>query len=104
MTGMYGPFVGTRDRRNAMVVKFGIAAVLVAVIALSAAALAQQTGGTAAEAQAMLIKAIAAGKGDKAKRSTCSTREKADFGIETFTCFVQMLATARSLQLAMPTS
>ena len=50
-----------------MVGKFGIAAVLVAVIALSAAALAQQTGGTAAEAKAMLIKAIAAVKADKAK-------------------------------------
>ncbi len=50
-----------------MVGKFGIAAVLVAVIALSAAAFAQQTGGTAAEAKAMLIKAIAAVKADKAK-------------------------------------
>src|SRR5580658_4848974 len=67
MTGMYGPFVGTRDRRNAMVGKFGIAAVLVAVIALSAAAFAQQSRGTANEAKAMLIKAIAAVRADKAK-------------------------------------
>jgi len=50
-----------------MVGKFGIAAVLVAVIALSAAAFAQQSRGTANEAKAMLIKAIAAVRADKAK-------------------------------------
>ena len=50
-----------------MVRKFGIAAVLAAVIALSPAAFAQQTRGTAAEAKAMLIKAIAAVKADQAK-------------------------------------
>ena len=50
-----------------MVRKFGIAAVLAAVIALSPAAFAQQTRGTADEAKAMLIKAIAAVKADKAK-------------------------------------
>ena len=48
-----------------MVRKF--AAVLAAVIALSPAAFAQQTRGTADEAKAMLIKAIAAVKADKAK-------------------------------------
>src|ERR1700728_3949497 len=67
MTGMYGPFVGTRDRRNAMVGKFGIAAVSAAFIALSPAASAQQSHGTADEAKAMLIKAIAAVKADEAK-------------------------------------
>jgi hypothetical protein len=50
-----------------MVRIFGIAAVLAAVIALSSAAFAQQTHGTADEAKAMLIKAIAAVKADKAK-------------------------------------
>jgi hypothetical protein len=50
-----------------MVGKFGIAAMLVAVIAHSAAAFAQQSHGTADEAKAMLIKAIAAVKADKAK-------------------------------------
>jgi hypothetical protein len=50
-----------------MVRKFGIAAALTAVIALSPAAVAQQTRGTADEAKAMLLKAIAAVKADKAK-------------------------------------
>jgi hypothetical protein len=47
--------------------KFGIAAVLVAVNALSPVAFAQQTRGTADEAKAMLMKAIAAVKADKSK-------------------------------------
>jgi hypothetical protein len=61
------PFVGGRDKRNAMVRKFVIAAASAAVIALSPAAFAQQTGGTADEAKAMLMKAVAAVKADKAK-------------------------------------
>ena len=50
-----------------MVREFGIAAALAAAIALSPAAFAQQTHGTADEAKAMLVKAIAAVKEDKAK-------------------------------------
>jgi hypothetical protein len=51
-----------------MVRKFMIAAAAsAAVIRLTSAAFAQQTGGTADEARAMLIKAIAAVKADKAK-------------------------------------
>ncbi len=50
-----------------MVRKFMIAAVSTAVIALSPAAFAQQTGGTADEAKAMLMKAVAAVNADKAK-------------------------------------
>ena len=50
-----------------MVRKFVIAAVSAAVIALSPAAFAQQTGGTADEAKAMLMKAIAAVRVDEAK-------------------------------------
>jgi hypothetical protein len=50
-----------------MVRKFMIAAAPAAVIALSPAAFAQQTGGTADEAKAMLMKAVAAVKADKAK-------------------------------------
>jgi Single Cache domain 2 len=44
-----------------------IAAASVAILALSPAAFAQQPGGTAAEAKAMLTKAVAAVKADKAK-------------------------------------
>ena len=50
-----------------MVRKFVIAAVSAAVFALSPAAFAQQTGGTADEAKAMLMKAVAAVRADKAK-------------------------------------
>ena len=50
-----------------MVGHFGIAAVLAAVIAVSPAAFAEETGGTADEAKAMLVKAIAAVRSDKAK-------------------------------------
>jgi hypothetical protein len=44
-----------------------IAAVSAAALLLSPAAFAQQSGGTAAEAKAMLMKAVAAVKADKAK-------------------------------------
>jgi hypothetical protein len=50
-----------------MVHKFLIAVASVAVIALSPRAFAQQTHGTADQAKAMLMKAIAAVKADKAK-------------------------------------
>ncbi len=50
-----------------MVRKFVIAAVSAAVLALSHAAFAQQTGGTADEAKAMLMKAVAAVKADKTR-------------------------------------
>src|ERR1700689_4739749 len=87
-----------------MVRKLIIVAVPAAVIVLSPPASAQQTGGTADEARAMLMKALAAVKADEAKRSRCSTRERADFEIEISTCFAQMLTTARSLRLAIATS
>jgi hypothetical protein len=50
-----------------MVRRFVIVALSTAVIALSPAAFAQQTGGTADEAKAMLMKALAAVKADRAK-------------------------------------
>ena len=50
-----------------MVPKFMMAAAPAAVIALSPAAFAQQAGGTAEEAKAMLMKAIAAVRADEAK-------------------------------------
>jgi hypothetical protein len=50
-----------------MVRSFGIAAVLAGAVALSPAAFAQQTRGTADEAKAMLMKALAAVRADKAK-------------------------------------
>jgi hypothetical protein len=50
-----------------MVRKFTIAAASIAFLVLSPTAFAQQSGGTADEAKAMLMKAVAAVKADKAK-------------------------------------
>jgi single cache domain-containing protein len=50
-----------------MVSKLVIAAASAAVVAVSPAAFAEQTGGTADEAKAMLMKAIAAVRADEAK-------------------------------------
>ncbi|HWY81000.1 MAG TPA: cache domain-containing protein [Roseiarcus sp.] len=50
-----------------MVRKFMITVAPAAVVALSPAAFAQQTGGTAEEAKAMLMKAVAAVRADEAK-------------------------------------
>ena len=50
-----------------MIRKFTIAAASIAFLALSPTAFAQQSGGTADEAKAMLMKAVAAVKADKAK-------------------------------------
>jgi hypothetical protein len=50
-----------------MIRRFVIAVLSAAVIALSPAALGQQTGGTADEAKAMLMKALAAVKSDRVK-------------------------------------
>jgi hypothetical protein len=50
-----------------MVRQFMIAAACAAVIAVSPAAFAQETGGTADEARAMLTKAVAAVRADQAK-------------------------------------
>jgi hypothetical protein len=50
-----------------MVREYAIAALSAAIIPLSPAAFAQETGGTAAEARAMLMRAVAAVKADEAK-------------------------------------
>jgi hypothetical protein len=56
-----------KKRRKAVIRAFAIVAASAAVLALSTTAFAQQTGGTGDEAKAMLIKAVAAVKADKAK-------------------------------------
>jgi hypothetical protein len=62
-----------------MVGRFEIAALSAAVIALSPAAFAQQTGGTADEAKSMLMKAIAAVKADEAKALDMFNRGEGGF-------------------------
>jgi Single Cache domain 2 len=54
-------------KEETMIRTLTIAAVSAAVLMFSPAAFAQQTGGTADEAKAMLMKAVAAVKADKAK-------------------------------------
>ena len=56
-----------------------IAAVSAAVLLVSPAAFAQQTGGTADEAKAMLMKAVAAVKADKAKALDMFTKGEGGF-------------------------
>jgi len=56
-----------------------IAAVSVALLLVSPAAFAQQTGGTADEAKAMLMKAVAAVKADKAKALDMFTNGEGGF-------------------------
>ena len=74
-----------------MVRKFVIAAVSAAVVALSPAAFAQQTRGTAREAKAMLVKAIAAVKADKTKALEMFNKGEGGFRTGTSTCFAQTL-------------
>lgn len=62
-----------------MVGNFVIAAASAAVIALPPAAFAQRTHGTAAEAKAMLMKAIAAVKADEAKALAMVNRGEGGF-------------------------
>lgn len=56
-----------------------IAAVSAAVLLLSPAAFAQQSGGTAADAKAMLMKAVTAVKADKAKALEMFTKGEGGF-------------------------
>jgi hypothetical protein len=56
-----------------------ISAVSAAVLLVSPAAFAQQTGGTADEAKAMLLKAVAAVKADKAKALDMFTKGEGGF-------------------------
>jgi hypothetical protein len=80
-----------------------IAAVSAAVLMFSPAAFAQQTRGTADEAKAMLMKAVAAVKADKAKALDMFTTEKVDSEIGTYMFFALMPATASRSRMATPT-
>jgi hypothetical protein len=62
-----------------MVHNFVIAAVSATVIALSHTAFAQQTGGTAGEAKAALMKVVAAVKADRAKALDMFNRGEGGF-------------------------
>ena len=63
---------------------------------------AQQDHGTADEAKAMLLKAVAALKADKAKTLDLINKGEGGFWTAIYTCFAPMSATARQLPLATP--
>jgi hypothetical protein len=84
-----------------MIRALAIAAASAAVLMFSSAAFAQQTGGTANEAKAMLMKAVAAVKRTRPKRSICSTREKAGSWTGTSIRFAMRLMAHHLPQLRM---
>ena len=81
-----------------------ITAMSAAALFVSTAASAQQTGGTAVEARAMLTKAVAAVKEDKTKALDMFDKEGAGSGIGTSTFFVTVSATRSSSPLAIRTA
>src|ERR1700756_4851103 len=85
-----------------MVRKFMIAAASTAVIALSLAAFAQQTGGTADEAKAMLIKAVAAVNADKAKALEMFNNGEGGFRDRDLYVFCANLADGKIVALGNP--
>ncbi len=92
----YFGIVGTR---NASVVALGLALALGAPSQSSA----QQSGGTADEARAMLMKAAAAVKADKAKALDMFNKGEGGFLDRDFMSFAVMSAMGNPLQSATPT-
>ena len=76
-----------------MLRKVMILASLAMTLSTAASAQAQSDHGTAAEARAMLGKAVAAVKTDQTKALDSSTREKADSWTETFIHFASKSVT-----------
>jgi signal transduction histidine kinase len=79
-----------------------IAAASAAVIALSPAAFAQQTGGTAEEAKAMLMKAVAAVKADKAKALDMFNKGEGGFLDRDLYVFCANVSDAKTVALGNP--
>ena len=79
-----------------------IAAVSAAVLMFSPTAFAQQTGGTADEAKAMLMKAVAAVKADKAKALDMFNKGEGGFLDRDLYVFCAMSATPRLSRSATP--
>ena len=77
-----------------------IAAVSAAVLMFSATAFAQQTGGTPDEAKAMLMKAVAAVKADKAKALDMFNKGEGGFLDRDLYVFCILSPTASKLRLA----
>jgi hypothetical protein len=82
-----------------MIRSFIVVAASAAVLALSATAFAADHG-TADEAKAMLMKAVAALKADKAKTLDLIDKGEGGFLIATSMCFALTPATAKPLPLA----
>jgi hypothetical protein len=85
-----------------MVRKFMIAAASVAVLALSTNAFAQQTSGTADEAKAMLMKAVAAVKADKAKALDMFNKGEGGFLDRDLYVFCDNLSSGKNVAIGNP--
>jgi hypothetical protein len=87
-----------------MIRSFVITAMSAAALFVSTAAPAQQTGGTAVEARAMLTKAVAAVKEDKTKALDMFDKGGGGFRDRDLYVFVTVSATRSSSPLAIPTA
>jgi hypothetical protein len=85
-----------------MVRKFMIAAASVAVLALSTNAFAQQTSGTADEAKAMLMNAVAAVKADKAKALDMFNKGEGGFLDRDLYVFCDNLSSGKNVAIGNP--
>jgi hypothetical protein len=85
-----------------MVGRFMIAAASAAVLALSSTAFAQQTGGTAAEAKAMLRKAVAAVKADQAKALDMFNKGEGGFRDRDLYVFCDTLSDPKTVAIGNP--
>ena len=79
-----------------------IAAVSAAVLVFSPTAFAQQTGGTADEAKAMLMKAVAAVKADKAKALDMFNKGEGGFLDRDLYVFCQNLSDGKLVAIGNP--
>ncbi len=79
-----------------------IAAASAAVLALSPTAFAQQTGGTADEAKAMLMKAVAAVKADKAKALDMFNKGEGGFLDRDFYVFCENVSDGKAVATGSP--
>ena len=82
--------------------KFLIAAASIAIVALAPTAFAQQTGGTAAEAKAMLEKAVAAIKADKSKALDMFNKGQGGFLDRDLYVFCDSLADGKVVAMGNP--
>jgi hypothetical protein len=88
--------------KETMMRSFLIAAASSAIVAFSSTAFAQQAGGTAAEARAMLVKAVAAVKADKSKALSMFNKGEGGFLDRDLYVFCASLADGKIVAIGNP--